>query len=73
MSIYDITPSLGSGTQRGDEIRKWLSENSVDNFIILDDDSDMCEFTNTDKFIHTTYKHGLTKELKDKAINVLNK
>lgn len=73
MSIYDITPSLGSGTQRGDEIRKWLSENSVDNFIILDDDSDMCEFTNTDKFIHTTYKYGLTEELKDKAIKALNK
>ena len=71
--IYDITPSLGSGTQRGDEIRKWLSKNPVDNFIILDDDSDMCEFTNTENFIHTTYKHGLTKELKDKAIKVLNK
>lgn len=71
--IYDITPSLRSGTQRGDEIRKWLSKNPVDNFIILDDDSDMCEFTNTENFIHTTYKHGLTKELKDKAIKVLNK
>ncbi len=45
----------------------------MDNFIILDDDSDMCEFTNTENFIHTTYKHGLTKELKDKAIKVLNK
>lgn len=73
MSIYDITPSLDSGTQRGDEIRKWLSENLVDNFIILDDDSDMCEFTNTENFIHTTYKHGLTEELKNKAISVLNK
>lgn len=71
MSIYDITPSLGSGTQRGDEIRKWLSENPVDNFIILDDDSDMCEFTNTENFIHTTYKHGLTEKLKNKAINIL--
>lgn len=71
MSIYDITPSLDSGTQRGDEIRKWLSENLVDNFIILDDDSDMCEFTNTENFIHTTYKHGLTEELKNNAINIL--
>lgn len=71
MSIYDITPSLDPGTQRGDEIRKWLSENLVDNFIILDDDSDMCEFTNTENFIHTTYKHGLTEELKNKAISVL--
>lgn len=73
MDIYDITPSLDLGTQRGDEIRKWLSNNPVDNFIILDDDSDMCEYTATENFIHTTYKHGLTEELKDKAISVLIK
>lgn len=71
MDIYDITPSLNSKTQRGDEIREWLSKNPTDNFIILDDDSDMCEYTDTEHFIHTTYKYGLTKELKDKAIEVL--
>lgn len=74
MNIYDITPFFtASGTQRGDEIREWLIKNPVDNFIILDDDSDMCEYTNTEHFIHTTYRHGLTKELKDKAIEVLMK
>ena len=73
MEIYDITPSLGIGTQRGDEIREWLSKNETENFIILDDDSDMREYTNTENFIHTTYKHGLTEELKDKSIEILNK
>lgn len=73
MSIYDITPSLSSGTKRGDEIREWLSKNPTDNFIILDDDSDMCEFLNTEHFIKTTYKHGLTEGLKDRAIEVLSR
>ena len=73
MFIYDITPSLNSGAQRGDEIRKWLSKNPTDNFIILDDGSDMCEYIDTEHFIHTTYKHGLTEGLKNKAISILNK
>ena len=73
MDIYDITPSLGSETQRGDKIREWISKNPVDNFIILDDDSDMREYTVTENFIHTTYEHGLNEELKDKSINVLSK
>lgn len=73
MEIYDITPSLGTGTKRGDEIREWMSKNETENFIILDDDSDMCEYVDTEHFIHTTYKHGLTEELKDRAIEILNK
>ena len=73
LEIYDITPSLSGDIQRGDEIREWLSKNPVDNFIILDDDSDMREYTDTDHFIHTTYKHGLTEELKDRAIENLSR
>lgn len=73
MEIYDITPSIkGANIQRGDEIRVWLSKNPVQNFVILDDDSDMREFLYTEHFIKTTYKHGLTEELKNKAIAVLN-
>lgn len=73
MEVYDITPSLWTGTQRGDEIREWLSNNKIDNFIILDDASDMREYTEKENFIHTTYKRGLTEELKNKAIEILNK
>lgn len=72
LDIYDITPCLRD-MDRGDEIREWLSNNPVDNFIILDDDTDMCEFLHTDHFIKTTYKYGLTKELKDKSIRNLNR
>jgi len=73
MEVYDITPCLDTGSQRGDEIKEWLSKNPTDNFIILDDDSDMCEYRKMDNFIQTTYKHGLTEELKDKAIEILSK
>ena len=73
LEIYDITPSLSGDIQRGDEIREWLSKNPVETFIILDDDSDMCEYKDTDHFIQTTYKHGLTEELKDRAIDILNR
>lgn len=72
MKIYDITPIHGIECQRGDEIREWLFENEVENFIILDDNSDMCEYENTRHFIRTTWKHGLTEELKDRAIEILN-
>ena len=72
MEIYDVTPSLNSCCQRGDEIREWLSKNQVDNFIILDDDTDMCEYKNTKNFIKTTYKHGLTEDLMNKAIEILS-
>lgn len=71
IEVYDITPSLKSDTQRGDEIKEWLLENPIDDFIILDDDSDMCEFLNTDRFIKTTYKHGLTEDIKELAIKKL--
>ena len=73
MEIYDVTPFIRkTDTHRGDEIRAWLSKNPVQNFVILDDDSDMREFLHTEHFIKTTYKHGLTEELKNKAITVLN-
>lgn len=72
MEIYDITPSIGIENRKGYEIKRWLDNNEVENFVILDDESDMCEYTDSGQFIHTAHKHGLTEELKDKAIEVLN-
>ena len=71
MDVYDITPSL-SGKQRGDEIREWLQtcESDIENFVILDDDADMCEFTETN-LVQTTYDHGLTEDIITKALQVL--
>lgn len=73
MEICDITPSIGIENRKGYEIKRWLDNNEVENFVILDDESDMCEYVGMDNFIHTNYKYGLTEELKDKAIEVLNK
>lgn len=63
MEIYDITPVLrGSDKQRGDEIREWLKlHKDVKSFVILDDDSDMREFTSTN-LAKTTYERGLQPE-----------
>jgi hypothetical protein len=34
--IYDYTPII-SGADRGEEIKEWLSENPVDDWVIIDD------------------------------------
>lgn len=69
IDIFDITPSLRG--QRGDEIRQWLQEHGdVESFVILDDDSDMCEFTETN-LVKTKYSHGLQKEHVNAAIQLL--
>ncbi|MCM1219681.1 MAG: HAD domain-containing protein [Lachnospiraceae bacterium] len=73
MEIYDVTPRLHeSDKHRGDEIRDWMknSKETIESFVILDDDSDMCEFTETN-LIKTTYKSGLTQEHVDKALEIL--
>lgn len=54
--VIGRTPRLG--TERGLEIQKWIDDNqkimkNVDEFVILDDDSDMCHFIGTKHFIHT--------------------
>ena len=58
--IYDITPVCNG--QRGDEIREWLNAHKcVDRFVILDDDSDMCEYTETN-LVQTDYSNGLQEK-----------
>lgn len=73
MEIYDITPSIGIENRKGYEIKRWLDDNEVENFVILDDEADMYLYADSKQFIRTTYKHGLTEELKNRAIEVLNK
>lgn len=74
LNYIDVTPYLRDiKYNRGDEIRTWLLEHpEVKSFVILDDDSDMCEFTETN-LVKTTYQHGLLQEHVDKAIEILNK
>ena len=72
----DVTPYLYDSNiryNRGDEIREWLNQHpEVEKFVILDDEDDMCEFTDTN-LVQTSYDHGLLQEHVDKAIKILNK
>jgi len=74
--ITDITPDLTHPSiQRGDEIRKWLNDNkslNIENFVIIDDDDDMREFTKTN-LAQTSWITGFTEEVYHKALNILSK
>lgn len=74
MEVYNQTPQLTfAGRKRGDEIRQWLKENKeIEKFAILDDESDMREYKNTNLF-QTNAEVGLTKEIADKVIEFLNR
>lgn len=76
LEILSYTKDMSlSGWARGNEIRDWLSENShlnIESFVILDDDGDMCEFTETN-LVKTTWLSGIDKHHVRKAINILNK
>jgi hypothetical protein len=71
VEIIGVTPILHS--ERGDEIRAWLDINKnlgVDNFVILDDDSDMCEFTDT-HLAKCSWRNGLDEMAKNRALQIL--
>lgn len=50
---------------------KYIDKAKVKNYIIIDDDSDML-YNQREHFIRTSHMHGLTDELVDKAIDILN-
>jgi hypothetical protein len=67
--IYSMDSGYTKEIDRGLEIQKWLDDNAnhsvlmpkyqVDDFVILDDDSDMAHLKETQHFIQTDYAHGL--------------
>lgn len=70
--VIDVTPY--GDKHRGDEIRYWLDHHkdlNIEQFVILDDDSDMCEFTNTN-LAKCSWKYGLEEDVKDEALSILN-
>lgn len=71
MSIISATPDLGSS--RGEEIKRWLRETNdfIESFVILDDDSDMDEYTRT-KLVQTNRDIGLQETDVLKAIKILS-
>lgn len=72
LELFDCTPEL-SGTCRGDEIRKWLSdtEYDVERFAILDDEANMGEFTEMN-LVQTDTNVGLQITDAVRCIKMLN-
>lgn len=68
-NIVDITPVYAEN--RGREIAVWLSRNPVDDYVIIDDDSDMLK-EQLDNFVKTDPKFGLTVDDCKKVIKILN-
>lgn len=66
--IYGVTPNVGP--QRGDDISEWLANHPVDNYVILDDDSDMT--VHMDHLVQPSYETGLQYTHVDRAIALLN-
>jgi hypothetical protein len=60
------------GGPRGDEIADWIAhhEDLVENFVILDDDSDMSHLMTY--LVKTTFQNGLQQEHVDECIRRLN-
>ena len=68
--FIDITPYTIQ-RHRGTEIQMWLDAHpEVDNYVILDDDTDMLD-EQKPFFVNTTFKCGLTEGLAKKAIEIL--
>ncbi len=55
---------------RGEEIQQWITENGVDQFVILDDDSDMAHLL--PRLVQTSFDGGLTPDHADRAVGMLN-
>jgi len=51
--------------------RECIDQALVKNYVILDDDSDML-LRQKEHFVHTSWQNGLTAELAEKAISILN-
>lgn len=68
MEVYGETPYVGG--IRGDDIEAWLKEhNDVEEYAILDDDTDMGEHYG--HLVNTFYMEGLTPEMADECIKML--
>ena len=63
---------INSNKDSVDYLKKYIDKSIVKNYIIIDDDSDML-YNQREHFIHTSFMSGLTNELTDKAISILNK
>lgn len=70
--IVGVTPFIGNN--RGDEIRKYLEDNKIDEFVILDDDI-FKDFNELENYLIKTsfYEEGLTEEISREVVRVLRR
>ena len=70
LEIYDYTLRLGR--ERGHEIQDWLDKHKgVTNIVILDDDSDMCDYQ-LFNFVQTDTCDGITERDAKLCVDILN-
>lgn len=70
IEICDYTPEL-MWSNRGKEIELYLKKHpGIKNYVILDDSKEVDP--ENPHFVKTEMKHGLTKELAERAIEILN-
>lgn len=70
LEIFDKTPKLN--LKREDEIKAWLNENKVENFIVLDDAFLSSNFLDGHFIKTSNYFNGLDETDVEKAIEILN-
>lgn len=70
--VIGWTPIIGGGTTRGTKINAWLKAqtNKIDKFVIIDDRSDMDNFTHTNLVLCKEYD-GINQDVKKKTIEIL--
>lgn len=71
-NIIDQTPRIAHSI-RGKEIQAYIDnhKDSIQNYVIIDDERDMLE-SQLDNFVQTDYKNGLTDDIVNECINILN-
>lgn len=75
LNLFEEVEDAKGTHDRGAEIAVWLKRNpEVESFVILDDDiEDIKPYYTTEHVKTDFYNWGLTEELADKAIEILNK
>ena len=70
--IIGVTPFISNN--RGDEIRKYLEDEKIDDFVILDDDI-FKDFNELENYLVKTsfYEDGLTDEISKEVVRVLRR
>lgn len=72
IDVIDITPDFRQRglIQRGEEIEAWLKENNVDNYVIIDDDTDFLP-EQLNNFVNTDFEDGFNWRCMVNALKIL--